>query len=1485
METFGILKLENGVTLKGKLFGKKKNITGEIVFNTSMVGYPEALTDPSYKNQILVLTYPTIGNYGVPPDVIEYRMLKYFESNKIQISGLVIADYCKFQSHWNSFKTLSEWMEENNIPGLYDIDTRMLTKIIRNSGTMKALINYDKDILDNSDKLNFDNIKLDKNLVEMVSTKEVIEYNKEGKYKIIVIDCGIKNNIIRMLLKYDDIYLKIVPYNYKINEEYDGLFISNGPGDPKECIETIETIRNQFTKNKPIFGICLGNQLLGLAGGCDTIKLKYGNRSVNQPAIDLMTRKCYITSQNHGYAIDMDTLSEEWNPYYINANDFSNEGIIHNTKPYFGVQFHPEACAGPEDTDYLFDIFIKRVKGIETRNINKNFNYYYQIKQNNISKVLILGSGGLSIGQAGEFDYSGSQAIKALKEEGIETILINPNIATVQTSKHMADKIYYLGVNKENVTKIIENDKPDSIMINFGGQTALNCAVELYHEGLLDNIKILGTNIESIILSEDRDKFANLMESIGEPVAKRYMIQKSNIEIVNDKLLLEDEIDKAVNYIGFPMILRNGFALGGLGSCFIDNKEDLTNRIKELIKHSDNILVEQSIKGWKEVEYEIVRDYADNCIAVCNMENFDPLGIHTGDSIVVAPSQTLSNNDYYRLRKSAIKIAKRLNIVGECNVQFALNPYSNEYIIIELNPRLSRSSALASKATGYPLAYVAAKILIGKDLIDLKNKVTRKTTACYEPSLDYIVVKMPKWEFKKFKHVNKILDTSMKSVGEVMAIGRNFEETIQKAIRMVNDKNIGFFNNELSEHELTEKEIIEKLKNPSYNRLLIIASAFDIGLNVDRIYDITKINKWFLHKLYNIHLMKNKLQELKLEKNIKVLEDSNEFKDDIIQQKYISKDLIHKHSIFNNEDYGIILESKKLGFSDILISTIINCSVNDVFNFRRKYNIIPYVKQIDTTGGEFPAETNYLYLTYNGSEHDVKFNNNGIIVLGCGSYRIGSSVEFDWCAVSCINALKKNKKYTIVINYNPETVSTDYDVSDRLYFEEISVETVSDIYYLENSEGVIVSVGGQTPNNIAIDLYKKNVNILGTSPVDIDRAEDRHKFSQLLDTLHVNQPKWKELDKINEAIEFCETVKYPVLIRPSYVLSGAAMKVAENEKELISYLKIATNVSKKCPVVISKFITDAKEIEIDAVADKGKLINYAISEHVENAGVHSGDATVILPAQKVYLETTKRIKKVTKKIAESLNISGPFNIQFISKENEIKVIECNLRASRSFPFVSKTFDVNFIELATNIMINKKYNVPHIKIDDIDYVSIKVPVFSFSRLPNVDPVLGVEMVSTGEVAAFGYDVKETYIKALMASGFKLPKKNILISIGDDKFKYEFINSIRKLIEMGFNVYTTSGTFLFFKEHDIHTKQIDILEIISKIEKKEIELVINIPKNRYNSNNDTNGYIIRRKTIDNDISLMTNIKCARLFVASLKLYIKNNIEYKSWDYYLN
>lgn len=1056
--------------------------------------------------------------------------------------------------------------------------------------------------------------------------------------------------------------------------------------------------------------------------------------------------------------------------------------------------------------------------------------------KNEIKKVLILGSGGLSIGQAGEFDYSGSQCIKALKEEGIFTILVNPNIATIQTSKGLADKVYFLPVTPEFVEKIILKEMPEGILLNFGGQTALNCGIELYKKGIFErhNVKVLGTPVEAIIATEDRDLFAKKLSEINVKIAPS--MAASNIK----------EAKTAAEKIGYPAIIRAAYALGGLGSGFAENESELLDLCIKAFSSSPQVLVEKSLKGWKEIEYEVVRDSFDNCITVCNMENFDPLGIHTGDSIVVAPSQTLSNEEYHNLRSIAIKVVRHLGIVGECNIQYALDPESENYYVIEVNARLSRSSALASKATGYPLAFVAAKLSLGISLIDVKNSVTKTTTACFEPSLDYIVVKFPRWDLNKFSQVSMNIGSSMKSVGEVMAIGRNFEEAMQKAIRMVNPEFNGFESVKIT----NIKSLEDELQNPSENRIFAIAEAFNQSYSVDKIYELTKIDKWFLHKLKNIHTAR------------KELEKSN---------------LLH----------GNLRKAKQLGFSDKQIGMIKNMAEIEVRNLRKKFNITPVVKQIDTLAAEFPAQTNYLYMTYNGDEDDVNFNDHGIMVLGSGAYRIGSSVEFDWCGVSCTRTLRKLSYKTIMVNYNPETVSTDYDECDRLYFEELSFERVLDIYEKENSSGVIVSVGGQIPNNLAMPLHKQGVHILGTSPEMIDTAENRHKFSKLLDSLEVEQPSWKELTKLEDAKNFCKNVGFPVLIRPSYVLSGAAMNVAYREEDLDSFLKEAVKVSKEHPVVISKFIENAKEIEMDAVAKDGEIIVYAISEHVENAGVHSGDATLVLPAQNLYLETVRRIKKITRKIAQALRISGPFNIQYIAKDNNIRVIECNLRASRTFPFVSKAFNIDFIEIATRIMAGEDVKQVEKNIFDLEHVCVKAPQFSFTRLKGADPILGVEMASTGEVACFGDSKEEAFMNALLSTGFKLPEKNILLSTGPTENKAEFLEHCRHLAEAGYVLHGSPGTASFLKEHGVPTISLhwpldkEQPNIKNFIEEGKIELVINIPKNNTRTEL-TNGYWIRRLAVDHHVSLITNINCAKLFVDAL-LSRKDSVP-KSWDEYV-
>ena len=1067
-----------------------------------------------------------------------------------------------------------------------------------------------------------------------------------------------------------------------------------------------------------------------------------------------------------------------------------------------------------------------------------------------IAKVLLLGSGALKIGEAGEFDYSGSQALKALREEGIYSVLINPNIATVQTSEGVADKIYYLPVTPEFVEQVIEKERPDGILLSFGGQTALNCGVALYKSGVLEkyNVQVLGTPVQAIIDTEDREIFAGKLAEINVKTPKS--IAASDME----------EAFAAVDKLGFPVIIRAAYTLGGLGSGFCSNKEELERLATSAFSYSPQVLVEESLKGWKEVEYEVVRDKYDNCITVCNMENFDPLGIHTGESIVVAPSQTLSNSEYHKLRSIAIKIIRHIGIVGECNVQYALDPNSEDYRVIEVNARLSRSSALASKATGYPLAFVAAKLGMGYGLHEIKNSVTKVTTACFEPALDYVVCKIPRWDLNKFEGVSKVIGSSMKSVGEIMAIGRSFEEAIQKGIRMIGQGMHGFVGNVLK-----TKDIDEELVNPTDSRIFAIAGAFDKGYSVDKIHELTKIDHWFLQRLENIHLLKEELSKFDKETNV-------------------SESLLRK--------------AKQYGFSDFQIGrlTVKNTSLSHhekmlkVRDYRKKLGVLPCVKQIDTLAGEYPAMTNYLYVTYNGSENDVKYEHDGcsVIVLGSGAYRIGSSVEFDWCGVSALNTIRKVGYRSVMINYNPETVSTDYDTCDRLYFDELSFERVMDIIELEEPKGVIVSTGGQIPNNLAMRLHGQHVKILGTSPESIDRAEDRQKFSTMCDELGIDQPRWSELTSIEDIYHFVDKVGFPVLIRPSYVLSGAAMNVVSNKDELLHFLELAAEVSKDHPVVVSEFIEQAKEVEIDAVAQEGEVKAYAISEHVEFAGVHSGDATIVFPAQKLYVETIRRIKKIARSISKELNISGPFNMQFLAKDNDIKVIECNLRASRSFPFVSKVLKYNFIDMATRIMLGEKVESLNKSVFDLDYVGVKASQFSFARLLKADPVLGVDMASTGEVGCIGENYYEAILKSMLSVGHRIPKKNILISSGPTRSKVELLNSTRMLIEKGYNIYSTAGTAKFFKENGIDTqilywpdedKEPNIMEYLHD---RKIDLVINIPKNHTKRELD-NGYRIRRAAVDYNIPLITNARLASAFIYAICKVDPTEIAIKSWDEY--
>ena len=1465
-------------------------------YTLGMVGYVESLTDPSYEGQILVLTYPMVGNYGVPArptdaaamTQVPPKLQAPFESTRIHVAGLVVAYYSHDFSHYLAASGLSDWLKENGVPAVYGIDTRALTKRIRTKGSMLARLlaarpgaslggDWREQVLD----VPWHNPN-GENLVAKVSCKMPMLYTPQDTapaglrmaneptlmhtsgrpIRVLALDVGMKQNQIRCFTS-RGVELKVVPFDHDIltePEPYDGLFISNGPGDPMQCTQTIQRLRALLARTSdviPIFGICLGHQLLALAAGAQTTKMKYGNRGQNIPCTSQLSGRCYITSQNHGYAVDAQSLPDGWAELFVNANDHSNEGIYCTHAPFFSVQFHPESTPGPRDTEFLFDVFVRSVvdnaavrhsahSGGNALTLapvafpgGRRADHEAAFPRLHPKKVLVLGSGGLSIGQAGEFDYSGSQAIKALKEEGIYTVLINPNIATIQTSAGLADKVYFLPVTPEFVLKVLRHERPDGIYCTFGGQTALNVGIHLKDEFEKLGVLNLGTPIDTIIKTEDRDLFARAMEEIGERCAPSASANTW------------DEALQAAHNIGFPVIVRAAFALGGLGSGFAKNEDELRRLCHTAFANSPQVLVEKSMRGWKEVEYEVVRDCRDNCITVCNMENFDPLGVHTGDSIVVAPSQTLSDEDYNMLRTTAVNVIRHLGVVGECNIQYALNPHSREYCIIEVNARLSRSSALASKATGYPLAFVAAKLGLNIPLNELRNSVTRETCACFEPSLDYVVTKIPRWDLRKFMRVSSKLGSSMKSVGEVMAIGRTFEESVQKAIRSVDPSFAGFSENDM----VDDAEIDEELEFPTDRRIFAVANALARGRSVEHIHKLSNIDRWFLRKLEGIIAA------------AKAMEHSG--------AAQIPADLLRR--------------AKQLGFSDHQIAKYSASTELAVRRRRQELGITPFVKQIDTVAAEFPAQTNYLYTTYHAVEHDLNFEDHGVMVLGSGVYRIGSSVEFDWCAVRAIRTLRAKGFKTVMVNYNPETVSTDYDEADRLYFENISLETVMDIYEMEQSTGVVISMGGQTPNNIALPLHRQGVKILGTSPEMIDNAENRYKFSRMLDRLGVDQPMWKELSSFEDAHNACARFGYPVLVRPSYVLSGAAMNVVYSAEDLSSYLSQATAVNREHPVVITKYLEGAKEIEMDAVAKDGKLIMHYVSEHVENAGVHSGDATLILPPQDLEIETVRRIEHATSMIVEALNVTGPCNIQFIAKNNEIKVIECNVRAARSFPFVSKVTNVDAIEMATCAMMGLPVE-PYPQVDlPKDYVGVKVPQFSFSRLSGADPILGVEMASTGEVACFGRNKYEAYLRALLASGIRMPTNNVLLSVGPFSEKQELLPSVRTLHQLGFTLYGSSGTADFYSENGIPVIHLEALpededwrgdesskasySLLTHLTQGRSSLFISLPsKNKYRrpSSFTSMGYRARRLAIDRSIPLVTNVKNAKLFVEALAVH---------------
>ncbi|RXN31386.1 carbamoyl-phosphate synthase [ammonia] mitochondrial [Labeo rohita] len=1272
------LVLEDGTKMKGYSFGHDRSAAGELVFNTGLVGYPEALTDPSYRGQILTLTYPIVGNYGVP-NTQELDVLGL----KKNVSGLLVQDYSSEYSHWTSVKSLAQWLQEEKVPALFGIDTRMLTKIIR-------------------DKIEFDGQPVEitdpnqRNLVAEVSTKEIQVFGKGNPIKVVAIDCGIKHNIIRLLVK-RGAEVHLVPWDQDLMSlEYDGLFISNGPGDPSLAKTLIQNVR---------------------------------------------------------------------------------KGIMHNTKPVFTAQFHPEAKGGPTDTEFLFDAFISLIRKGKEGSIASVMPKKPAVPQRiQVSKVLVLGSGGLSIGQAGEFDYSGSQAVKAMKEENLQTVLINPNIASVQTNEagtKQADSVYFLPVTPEFVTEVIKVERPDGILLSMGGQTALNCGVELFQSGVLQKhgVQVLGTPVESIMATEDRQLFSDKLMEINEKIAPSIAVKT-----VADAL-------KAADEIGYPVMLRSAYALGGLGSGLCANKEKLEDTARKALAMSSQILVEKSLLGWKEVEYEVVRDVADNCVTVCNMENFDPLGIHTGDSIVVAPSQTLSNEEYHMLRETAIKVVRHLGIVGECNIQYALHPSSLEYCIIEVNARLSRSSALASKATGYPLAFVAAKLALGIPLPDIKNAVSEQTTACFEPSLDYIVTKIPRWDLDRFHGMSREIGSAMKSVGEVMAVGRTFEESIQKALRMCHPSVDGFVPRlPLKKAWAEQRDLERELSLPSSTRIFSLAQALHSGVTVDQIHDLTAIDKWFLHKLKHITAMEQLLGQYNRSVHL-----------------CLYKFLNAVFALSATVPRDLLLRAKMDGFSDRQVGQALDISEGEARTLRLNQNIRPWVKQIDTLAAEYPAATNYLYCTYHGQEHDLDFKDHGIMIVGCGPYHIGSSVEFDWCAVSSIRALRQMGKCTVVVNHNPETVSTDFDECDRLYFEELTLERILDITQQEACTSCIVSVGGQIPNNLAMPLHLNGVKILGTSPLQIDRAEERSVFSSILDDLGVGQAPWRALSSLEDAVSFASSVGYPCLLRPSYVLSGSAMNVVYGEDEMKRFLEEATQVSQDHPVVITKFIRGAREVEVDAVARTGK------------------------------------VKTATQKIAKAFEISGPFNTQFLVKGNDVMVIECNLRASRSFPFVSKTIGVDFIDVATRVMVGEP-------LDE-------------SRLPSLEnPIIPVDYVGI-KVACFGPNIYSAFLKAMLSTGFKLPQKGILI---------------------GIQLYATEGTSAWLIANDVPTipvawpssesKNTALPTISRLISEGHIDLVVNLPNNNTKFLKD--NFQIRRMAVDYGVPLITNFQVVKLFAEAIR-----------------
>lgn len=1424
------LVLHGGDHFEGYSFGYEESVAGEVVFSTGMVGYPESLTDPSYQGQILVLTSPMVGNYGIPAlekDI--YGMTKYFESTdgQIHVSAVVVQEYCDMPDHREMFETLGAWLRRNKIPGMMMVDTRSIVLKLRDMGTALGKI-----IISGRD-LPFTDPNT-RNLVAEVSTKTRLTFG-HGTLRILVIDMGVKLNTLRCLLKYD-VTLVVVPHDWDITTEvYDGLFISNGPGNPQMCTSTIRSVRWALTQDKPILGICMGNQMVALAAGGTTFKMKYGHRGQNQPCKCNLDGRVVITTQNHGFAVDFKSLpASEWVEYFTNSNDQTNEGLWHKRKPFCSVQFHPEGRCGPQDTEYLFGEYVKRVRESKVQEMVK-------FKPR---KVLVLGAGGIVIAQAGEFDYSGSQCLKSLREEGIASVLINPNIATVQTDDEMSDSTYFVPLTVHAVEKVIQKERPDGLLLGWGGQTALNCGIQLEESGILQkyNVQVLGTPVSVIAVTEDRELFRDTLLQINEEVAKSAAVTS-----------VEQAVEASAA-IGFPMMVRAAYCLGGQGSGIVENVAELERKVEVALAVSPQVLLEESVAGWKEIEYEVVRDIYDNCITVCNMENFDPMGIHTGESIVVAPSQTLTNDEFHMLRSASIKIIRHLGIVGECNIQYGLDPKSSRYVVIEVNARLSRSSALASKATGYPLAHVATKVALGKGLFEITNGVTKTTMACFEPSLDYVVVKAPRWDLAKFNLVDEHIGSMMKSVGEVMAIGRTFEEAMQKAVRMTDPSYLGF--DIPARFDNSEWDYMDHIRNPTPYRIFALYCAFRDGHSVEEIFEITKITRFFLYKLERLVQLQSKMAS-----------------------QYAGK--------MAEMPREVLQLMKAHGFSDRQMAKYLLTTAAAVRQRRVELNVMPMVKQIDTVAGEYPAaQCCYLYSTYNAQKDDVPFTERMYAVLGCGVYRIGNSVEFDYGGVLVARELRRLGNKVIMINYNPETVSTDYDECDRLYFDEVSEETVMDILTKERVRGVVISLGGQIVQNMALQLKQCGLPVLGTDPANIDMAEDRNKFSKMCDELDVPQPEWISATSVAQVHEFCDTVGYPALVRPSYVLSGSAMAVISNRDDVTRYLMEASLVSGDHPVVVSKYYEGAMEYDVDIVAHHGRVLCYAICEHVENAGVHSGDATMFLPPQNTDKDTMKRIYDAVTRIAERLDIVGPMNVQFLlTADGQLRVIEANVRSSRSVPFVSKTLGISFpAVMVSAFLAGYDHKLVPIKRAKMTHIGCKASMFSFNRLGGADPILGVEMASTGEIGVFGRSKHEVFMKALLCQNFKPPVKGVFVSSDVEELTVSLCPYLRKLVDHNLKLYSSTSTSAVLREHNIpHEVLTQCYEVDHPadaeynqevVHKTKFDLVIQIRNKkkdfmlrRCTRENAPPDYWVRRLAIDYNIPLFTEPNIVKLYCDSL------------------